>query len=199
MVRTNTARFSIFWIAAALNAADTATLSLPDLSGQQRTLEQYRGQVVVLNFWATWCIPCREEMPLLRDLNNQYAGRGLVVIGASADEESSRKTIQPFVDKLKITFPIWTAATIEHMKQLGLGAELPGTAVIDREGRIVGRIFGKVERKDLEYRIQHALGLTSRPPPPPVADNRQDQHGHKEGENHQHGSVALEGASSVPS
>ena len=199
MVQTYPARFSVFLIAAALNAADTTTLSLPDLSGQQRTLEQYRGQVVVLNFWATWCIPCREEMPLLRDLYNQYAGRGLVVIGASADEESSRKKIQPFVDKLKITFPIWTAATIDHMKQLGLGAELPGTAVIDREGVIVGRIFGKVERRDLEYRIQHALGLTSGPPPSPVADNRQDEHGHKEGENHQHGSVALEGASSVPS
>ncbi|MGH9722707.1 MAG: TlpA family protein disulfide reductase [Bryobacteraceae bacterium] len=181
---------------ALLAAAAAQTLSLPDLTGKVQTIEQYRGQVVVLNFWATWCVPCRAEMPMLRDLHAKYQSHGLAVIGASGDDESTRQNIQPFIEKLKVTFPVWTGASTGHMRELELGAELPATAVIDREGRIVGRIIGEIKRKDLEYRIQHALGLKTGAPPPLLVDNSRDAHG---GENHQHGSVAVEGASSVPS
>jgi thiol-disulfide isomerase/thioredoxin len=178
-----------------LGGADAPAMT--GLDGQARKLEDYRDRVVILNFWATWCLPCRQEMPLLESLHARYAAHGLVVIGASADEESTRAAVRPFIEKHRITFPIWTGATTEHMRALELGETLPATAVIDREGRIVGRIFGKVERRDLERRIRHALGLIGGPPPPAVS-GQHDQH-HEGEESHHHGGVGLEGASSVPS
>ena len=82
-------------------ASDRDMFSLPDLNGNPQTLEQYRGRVVVLNFWATWCIPCREEMPLLVNIQKLYESKGVVVIGASADDEGTQAQIPPFIAKAK--------------------------------------------------------------------------------------------------
>src|SRR5436190_304408 len=84
------------------NAA--ADLRLRDLNGTERSLADYRGKIVVLNFWATWCIPCREEMPLLVSTYKRYEPKGVVLIGASADDESTQNQIAPFMQTLKITF-----------------------------------------------------------------------------------------------
>jgi len=181
-------------------AADPATLALPDLSGDRQSLEQYRGRVVVLNFWATWCVPCRAEMPLLVDIQNRYASRGVVVVGASADEESTKAQIKPFVEKLRITFPIWTGATTAHMEQLGLGTALPATAIVDREGQIAFRIIGILERKELTRRLDYLLSGKQGKAPEPVIDTLSkaaDDHGKEE--EHTHGGVGVEGASMVPS
>ncbi len=177
-------------------AAGPANLKLADLDGQPRSLDQYRGRVVILNFWATWCVPCREEMPLLQELAARYEAQGLTVVGASADDESTRANIRPFIASHGITFPIWTGATTADMMRLDLGESLPATAVIDRDGRIVGRLFGKVERRDLEHRIRHALGLAVGRAPAPVSGKREEHH---EEESHHHGGVGIEGASTVPS
>ena len=163
---------------------------------------------MVLNFWATWCVPCREEMPLLVSLQKRYGGRAVQVIGASVDDESTQAQIAPFIQKLKIRFPIWIGATIEHMQSLGLGSALPATAILDRDGQIAGRIIGVVDKNDLHQRIDWLLSDRTTPVPPPLlntieqhAHDRPDEHGHKHDgeEEHEHGSVAIEGASSVPS
>ena len=73
-------------------------LSLRDLQGQEHSLSSLRGKLVVLNFWATWCAPCREEMPLLVSLQKRYGTRGIQVIGASVDDESTAAQIAPFVE-----------------------------------------------------------------------------------------------------
>lgn len=192
-------------VAGVALAADPATLSLPDLSGNPQTLEQYRGRVVVLNFWATWCVPCRAEMPLLVDIQNRYASRGVVVIGASADDESTQSQIKPFVEKLRITFPIWTGATTAHMEQFGLGEALPATAIIDEQGQISFRIIGILERKDLRQRLDYLLSGKQGKAPEPLIDTlskaASDHEGHEHGkeEEHTHGGVGFEGASMVPS
>jgi thiol-disulfide isomerase/thioredoxin len=193
-------------LATLVGAQEPAKLSLPDLSGNPQSLDQYRGRVVVLNFWATWCIPCREEMPLLVDIQNRYANRGVVMIGASADDESTRAQIKPFIEKLRITFPIWTAATTEHMKALGLGEALPATAIVDENGQIAFRILGIIERKDLTRRLDYLLGNRRGTAPDPLVDNlskdREEHAGHEHGEKeeeHTHGGVGVEGASMVPS
>jgi thiol-disulfide isomerase/thioredoxin len=181
-------------------------LGLTDLSGTQQSVSQYQGRVVVLNFWATWCVPCREEMPLLVDIQNRYAGRGVVVIGASADDKSTQAQIQPFVQKLGITFPIWTEATTEHMKALGLAEALPATAILDQNGQIAFRILGVIERKDLTRRLDYLLGNRLGKPPEPLIDTLSEakekhadhEHGEAE-EEHAHGGVGVEGASMVPS
>ena len=176
-----------------------AELALRDSSGQSHSLEDYRGKIVVLNFWATWCIPCREEMPLLVSVHDRYAARGVVVIGASADGESTQAQIAPFLAKLKITFPVWIGANTAHMEKLGLGTGLPATAFIDRDGRIVGRILGVLGKKDLQHRIEYLLGDRRGPPPAPLVDRTPKGHEHEGEEHHQHGGVSMEGASTVPS
>src|SRR5438034_11399182 len=103
---------TIAWTLAAHQLPNaTADLALRDLNRTERSLADYRGKIVVLNFWATWCIPCREEMPLLVSTYKRYEPKGVVIIGASADDESTQSQIAPFMQTLKITFPIWTGAT----------------------------------------------------------------------------------------
>ena len=116
---------------------------LENITGQEHSLSSLHGKIVVLSFWATWCAPCREEMPLLVSLQKRYRVHGVQVIGASVDDESTQGEIASFSQNLKINFPIWIGATLEHMlKASGCGSVLPATAVLDRDGQIVGRIIG---------------------------------------------------------
>ncbi len=186
-------------------------LALRALDGTEQKLSDYRGRVVILNFWATWCVPCREEMPMLVRLQQEYEGRGVVVIGPSADAPETQAKIEPFLRELKIGFPVWVGATTEHMERLGLGTALPATAVMDRDGRIVGRILGPLEEADLRARIEWLLADPAARGPAPIhvlntfekhkKEHPEEEHGHQHSgeEEHQHGSVGIEGASTVPS
>lgn len=184
-----------------------ATLALRDPAGNEQDLGRYRGKIVVLNFWATWCVPCREEMPLLVSIQKRYGERGIQVIGASADQPETQKEIPRFVRKLKINFPVWIGATTDDMQSLGLGDALPATAFIDRDGSILARIIGPVEKKELDERVEWLLGDRRTPPPPPLVNNieklkasaGEHDHEHEGEEDHEHGGVGIEGASTVPS
>ena len=182
---------------------EPATLALRGLSGDRQSLEHYRDRIVILNFWATWCVPCREEMPIFVRVREDYQARGVEIIGASADDASTRDQVEPFREEYGINFPIWLGATIKDMERLGLGTALPATALIDRDGRVVARILGPVEEGELIERIDWLLGERTAQPPPPLVDHLEsakDEHGHHEGEEeHQHAAVAMEGASLVPS
>lgn len=204
--------FVLLTATPALAATDQAGFLLRDLSGQTQALEAHRGKIVVLNFWATWCRPCLQEMPMLVSVQSRYAARGIQVIGASADDENTQAQIPAFVKQLKLNFPVWIGATTDEMEKLGLGSALPATAVIDREGRIVGRILGMLEKRDLERRIEWLLGERKGAAPPDIVNNIEKQaraqgdkhdhdHGHEHSgeERHSHGNPVMEGASSVPS
>ncbi|MBM3789286.1 MAG: TlpA family protein disulfide reductase [Acidobacteria bacterium] len=142
---------------AARVVGQEADLTLVDLFGATAALHQYRGRIVVLNFWATYCAPCREEMPDLAAIQNRYAALGVQVIGASADEPDARDSVLRYVRDIQINFPVWLGATTADMVRLGLGAALPGTVVIDRSGLIVSVISGPVQRTDLEELIHRML------------------------------------------
>ncbi|HWQ03582.1 MAG TPA: TlpA disulfide reductase family protein [Candidatus Nitrosotenuis sp.] len=185
---------------AAAEPEVATELVLRDQHGTAVRLSDLRGKIVVLNFWATWCVPCREEMPMLEKLFREFAERGVIVIGASADDEKTQSKIAPFVKKSKVTFSIWLGATTQHMEALNLGTALPATAVLDREGRIVGRILGPLEEADLRRRIMWLLGERQGDAPPAVLNTfEKAMDKHEEDENHQHGGVSVEGASTVPS
>ncbi|HXG66893.1 MAG TPA: TlpA disulfide reductase family protein [Blastocatellia bacterium] len=182
---------------------DAPELNLNDLSGVQQSLHSYRDKnIVVLNFWATWCVPCRVEMPMLVDLQKKYAARGVQVIAASADDASNKNAVEKFARRMKLNFPVWVGATTDELKLFKLGTGLPATVIIDRNGQIVGRIMGLLDKADLESRIEWLLGDRSTPAPAAVVNNlekRDDGHGHEGEEEHDHGGVGVEGASSVPS
>ncbi len=111
-------------------------LILKDPFGAAQRLSALKGRIVILNFWATYCIPCRKEMPDLAAIQNEYAALGLQVVGASSDEAADRDKVLQFVKETKINFPVWMGASTADMMRFGLGGALPGTVVIGRDGRV---------------------------------------------------------------
>jgi peroxiredoxin len=132
-------------------------LALNDLFGAEQRLSSLKGRIVILNFWATYCIPCRKEMPDLAAIQNEYAALGVQVIGASTDDIEYREDILQFVKETKVNFPIWMGATTAQMMRFGLGAALPGTVIIGRDGRIAKVISGVVNQADLKKQIDAML------------------------------------------
>ena len=158
----------------AVVSPDEATLKLKDTSGRARSLIDHRGKIVVLNFWATWCKPCREEIPILVSLDSRYRERGVDFTSASADDSSTQKNVAAFARRLKIGFPVWVGATMDDIKRLGLGDAIPATVIVDRNGAIVGRVLGPVSNADLQNRIEWLLGDRQTPAPAAVV-NTMDQ------------------------
>lgn len=140
-------------------------LRLSDFSGSQQSLGSLKGRVVILNFWATYCIPCKTEMPDLAAIQNEYAALGVQVIGASTDEMGDRQKVLQFVKENKINFPIWVGAGTGDMLRFGLGSALPGTVVIGKEGRIAKVISGVVNQADLKKQIEAMLSSATSPAP----------------------------------
>jgi len=136
-------------------------LSLSDLSGVDQTLAALKGRIVVLNFWATYCIPCRKEMPDLAAIQNEFAALGVQVVGVNTDELKDRSKVLQFVRETKINFPIWIGGSTEHMVRFGLGAALPGTVVIGRDGRVVKIISGVVDQVVLRKEIEALLAVAT--------------------------------------
>jgi thiol-disulfide isomerase/thioredoxin len=134
-----------------------AELALKDLFGAEQRLSAFKGRIVVLNFWATYCVPCRAEMPDLAALQNEYAALGVQVIGASADEAGDRAKVMQFIKETKLNFPVWLGATTADMTRFGLGGALPGTVVIGRDGKIVKVISGIVKLPELKAQIDSML------------------------------------------
>jgi peroxiredoxin len=120
-----------------------------DLEGQPTAMARWRDGVVVVNFWATWCPPCVEEMPDLQRVHDDYAGRGVTVIGLGIDSPSS---LRRFRDEHRLTLPLFAAgaAGSELARALGNGVgALPYTIVIDRKGRIVRARLGQIRPDEL--------------------------------------------------
>jgi thiol-disulfide isomerase/thioredoxin len=132
-------------------------LTLKDLFGAEQRLSALKGRIVVLNFWATYCIPCRKEMPDLAAIQNAYAALGIQVVGASTDAAEDRAKVLQFVKETKINFLIWTGATTAEMMRFGLGAALPGTVIIGRDGRIAKVMSGIVNQAELKKQIEAML------------------------------------------
>lgn len=134
-------------------------LILKDLSGIEQSLTTLKGRVVILNFWATYCIPCRKEMPDLAAIQNEFGALGVQVIGVSTDEPESRNKVVQFVKQTKINFPIWVGGSTDHMMRFGLGGALPGTVVIGRDGRVKKVISGVIDQVVLRKLIEELLAV----------------------------------------
>jgi cytochrome c biogenesis protein CcmG, thiol:disulfide interchange protein DsbE len=132
----------------------------PLLGGDTLSLADLRGQTVVLNIWATWCPPCREEMPALEQLHQQYAADGLQVVGVSIDSRAAATEVRRFLDDNAISFTILHDAD-ERVTRAFRTAGVPETFLIDREGRVVKRWIGKIDpqSEEIQRLVRETLGL----------------------------------------
>ncbi len=138
---------------ASAKDPDKADLSLRDMTGKKMRLRDYQGKTVVLNFWATWCGPCREEMPRLVRAEKEYGSRGVVFVGVSLDDDKTKGKIAGFVQEHGIDFPIWVGATGDDLDKLKMGPAVPATAFINPEGRIVARVEGEIRDEEIKERL----------------------------------------------
>jgi len=138
------------------NGSVAPDFELKSLDGTQVRLSDYRGKAVLLNFWATWCAPCKIEMPWFVDLQKQYAPQGLQVIGVAMDD-SGEDTIAKFARQMGVNYPVLIGK--EAVGDAYGGVEfLPTTFFIDRQGKVVDRVFGLVSHSDIEDDVKKALG-----------------------------------------
>jgi len=133
------------------------SFSLATLDGKQVSLSDYHGKVVLLNFWATWCAPCRREMPSIQTLWDRYKEQDLVVLAVSEDDDA-REQITNFIHKIKVNFPI----LLDHDLKIGDSYMLPGlptTYLIGRDGAIAATIVGTQDwsRREAQALIQYLL------------------------------------------
>ena len=139
---------------SAANRPLAPDFTLPQPNGQDLRLSSYRGKVVLLDFWATWCYPCREEIPHLVELQQKYGDRGLQIIGVSLDD--SAEPVGPFYQQFHMNYPVamGTAKTGELYGGL-LG--LPVTFLIDRDGHIFAKHIGATDAAVFEREIKKLL------------------------------------------
>jgi thiol-disulfide isomerase/thioredoxin len=135
--------------ASAVDGNAVYALSMPDLDGKAQAFDQWRGKVLVVNFWATWCAPCREEMPELVAAQSRYGDKGLQIVGIGIDDASK---MRQFTKSLNLNYPALDGGfgALELSKTLGNSAmALPFTLVVDRKGAIVRRQLGPMNEQYL--------------------------------------------------
>lgn len=129
------------------------------LDGEPVSIADLRGEVVLLNVWATWCTPCRQEVPELQALHEAHADEGLRVVGVTVDSRSAEDEIHEFIDQFGMTYDVWwdpDQSAVSTFSAMGV----PLTVLIDRAGQIHWRHLGAFERGDPELTaaVQAALG-----------------------------------------
>ena len=141
--------------ATAVAGRTAPDFELKDINGKIVKLSDFRGKAVVLNFWATWCPPCKTESPWFEDLQNKYGDQGLAVVGVALDD-SSDSDIASFAKEMKMNYPVLLGK--EETSDLYGGVEaLPTTFYIDRNGKIVTAVPGLIDRKEIEDNVIKAL------------------------------------------
>jgi len=160
-----------------LGSGDVAGAVAPDFelnilsaNGKSMKLSDLKGKAVLLNFWATWCEPCKVEMPWFVDLQKEYGPQGLQIVGVSMDDEEE-KNVSDFAKKMGVNYPILVGT--EKIAELYGGVEgLPTSFFIDRSGRVVAREAGLISQSRIVDNIKKSLGQRTEPKAEPKKRNR---------------------------
>jgi peroxiredoxin len=118
--------------------------AFPDLNGQQVSLSEHRGKVVIINIWATWCPPCRQEMPSMQKLYERFKGENFNILAVSIDS-TGREAVAPFVQTMNLTFPVLLDSKEDIRTLYGLTG-VPESFIIDKEGIVDQKIIGPIFR-----------------------------------------------------
>jgi len=135
-----------------------ADVALPELNGGSWRLSEHRGQVVLINYWASWCAPCRQETPGLIDLARDYRYKGLAIVGVSMDE-GGKRAVESFLSEFHVPYPV-LMPNLTLPSAPGIDA-LPTTVLVDRDGRVaksyVGAVRESVFRADVDRLLAEAV------------------------------------------
>jgi thiol-disulfide isomerase/thioredoxin len=156
------------FVASAADAKRVPNLELKDLTGHAQRMASLRGSIAVVSFWATWCAPCREELPRLSKLTQDYTAAGVRFIAISIDEPKDRAKVAPYVAQQKLTMDVWVGGDTDMLDRVGLGNIVPGTIIIDQQGEIIGRIMGEAREEDIRTRVDWLLHGREGAPPEPL-------------------------------
>ena len=151
------ALFGAGFISADAQRVPVPNIAMPTLDGGQWSLKDNAGKVVVLNFWATWCEPCRTEVPYLIKLRGELGTKGLTVAGVTLDEGTD--VVKKFVAEYKVDYPILIPPAGSPWTKLD---NTPTTLVIDREGRLAQKYIGAVPEEELRRDIEKLLAEPAR-------------------------------------
>lgn len=159
-MRTLVTLFAALMISSSAMAADASAFSLRDINGKQVSLADYKDQVVLMSFWATWCGPCKEEMPHLQKLYEAKKDEGFVVLSISTDDARSASKVKPWIKKNQYTFPVLLDKESKVIAQYNPSKTLPFTVIVDQKGAIVKVHSGynPGDEKELEEVVVGLLG-----------------------------------------
>jgi peroxiredoxin len=160
-LRNLVAAMLMLFSASVARAGETASdFTLRDVNGSQVTLSGLKDKVVVLSFWATWCGPCKEEMPHLQKMYDAHKDQGLVVLSISTDDARSASRVKPYVMKMGYSFPVLLDRESTVIGAYNPAKTLPYTVVIDRKGEVVRRTSGynPGDETELEAFLVSTLG-----------------------------------------
>ena len=147
---------SFFCLGAALQERKPAPdFQLNDLNGKSIGISALRGKVVLLDFWATWCPPCKAEIPHFKELYTAYQGKGLEVVGISLDQ-GGPEVVRPFLQGNGVSYPV-AMGTDQVVRAYGGIRGIPTTFLIDKKGRIAQKYVGYQDKKVFETEIQSLL------------------------------------------
>jgi cytochrome c biogenesis protein CcmG/thiol:disulfide interchange protein DsbE len=144
-----------FFTCATAQQQKAANFSLKSADGTSYRLSKYKGKVVVINFWATWCGPCRQEIPDFIEAYKKYKKKGLEIIGISLDQDGWTKVI-PYVKESNINYPVVLGDEQVVQNYGGIDA-IPTTFIVDRKGNIVARQTGIMSLRQLEAKLKPLL------------------------------------------
>jgi len=146
-------------------------LELIDQAQKTQKISNLRGSIAVVNFWATWCGPCREELPMLTRLSKEYSEKSekkVRFVAVSADELKNRAAVEKFVTANQLPMEIWLGANLDMLERANLGNELPATMILDEQGNVVTRVLGEAREEDIRNTLNWLLGGKTGPAPEPV-------------------------------
>lgn len=135
--------------------APAPDFSLQDVNGHTVSLSQFKGKVIVLDFWATWCPPCRQEIPHLTEFYNQNKDKGVVLIGIALDDDGL-KAVKPFVNEHKVTYPVVIGDAKVQQAYGGIQG-IPTKFIINKEGKIVQTLVGYQTVDTIQKAVQPLL------------------------------------------